>query len=58
MELVEQLVRLYGVAVIPGTAFGIEDECCMRVAFGALEKDTLAKGIGRFVQGVRALVGG
>lgn len=58
MELVEQLVRAHGVAVIPGTAFGIEDACCVRVAYGALERDTVAKGIGRFVEGVRALVGG
>ena len=48
---------LYRVAVIPGTAFGVTDGCYFRVAYGALQKDTVAEGIGRLVAGLRALVG-
>ncbi len=57
LKLVERLVREHGVAAIPGTAFGIEKGCSLRVAFGALEKATAAEGIGRLVKGLKAVVG-
>jgi aspartate/methionine/tyrosine aminotransferase len=44
------------VAVIPGTAFGMTGGCYFRVAYGALEPDTVAEGIGRLVKGLRALL--
>jgi hypothetical protein len=31
--------------------------CCFRVAYGALQKDTVAEGIGRLVAGLRAILG-
>src|SRR5688572_6319768 len=37
MQLTERLIRQHGVAVIPGTAFGIHEGCYLRVAYGALE---------------------
>ena len=52
MQLTERLIREHKVAVIPGTAFGITDACYLRVAYGALEKETAAEGIGRLVKGV------
>ena len=55
--LAERLVREHRVAVIPGTAFGMTDGCYFRVAFGALQKATVAEGIGRLVTGLRALLG-
>ena len=42
----ERLVREHKVAVIPGTAFGMTDGCYFRVAFGALQRATVAEGIG------------
>lgn len=57
MRLAEHLIREYKVAVIPGTAFGVTDGCYFRVAYGALQKDTVAEGIGRLIQGLRALLG-
>jgi aspartate/methionine/tyrosine aminotransferase len=57
LEIVERLVREHRVAVIPGTAFGVEDRCTLRLAYGALEKETATEGIGRFVRGLRAVVG-
>ena len=35
--------------MIPGTAFGVADRCCVRIAYGALQKATAAEGIGRLV---------
>lgn len=57
MELVERLIREYQVAVIPGTTFGITDGCYLRVAFGALEKESATEGIERLVHGLRNIVG-
>lgn len=58
LALVERLVKEFKVAAIPGTAFGIEKGCSLRVAFGALETATAAEGIGRLVRGLRAIVKG
>jgi hypothetical protein len=55
MQLVERLIREYGVAVIPGTAFGAEEGCYLRVAYGALEKPMAAEGLGRLVRGLKAI---
>ena len=58
MDLVEQLIRRHGVAVIPGTTFGLHDGCYLRVAYGALDKAAAAEGIGRLCRGLRAILGG
>ncbi len=56
MELVEELIRVFRVAVIPGTTFGLDQGCYLRIAYGALQKETAAEGIGRLVRGLKALV--
>ena len=56
MQIAERLVREHKVAVIPGPAFGMTDGCYLRVAYGALQKDTVAEGIGRLVNGLRAIL--
>jgi aspartate/methionine/tyrosine aminotransferase len=56
MTLAERLIREHKVAVIPGPAFGLTDRCAFRVAYGALQKETVAEGIGRLVSGLRTLV--
>ncbi len=56
LELAERLIREHGVAVIPGNAFGLHDSCTLRVAYGALEKETATTGIGRLIRGLRTLV--
>ncbi len=58
MAVVERLVREFGVAVIPGTTFGLDEGCHLRVAYGALDADTIAEGIGRLVRGLTAIVTG
>jgi len=55
MDLATQLIREYKVAVIPGDTFGIKRGCYLRVAYGALEKDTAAEGVGRLVRGLKEI---
>jgi aspartate/methionine/tyrosine aminotransferase len=57
MQTAERLIREHKVAVIPGTAFGVTEGCYFRVAYGALQKETVAEGIGRLVRGLRAVLG-
>lgn len=56
MELVRRLIEEHKVAVIPGGTFGVQDRCLLRVAYGALQKDTAAEGIGRLVCGLRRIL--
>jgi aspartate/methionine/tyrosine aminotransferase len=56
MAILERLVKEHRVAVIPGTAFGLTNECCFRVAYGALQRETVAEGVGRLVEGLRAIL--
>lgn len=56
LELVERLIVEHGVAAIPGTTFGLEDGCYLRVAYGALQPETAIAGIERLVQGLKAIV--
>lgn len=56
MQVVERLVRDFGVAAIPGTAFGWDEGCYLRIAYGALEPDTVAAGMDRLVRGLAAVL--
>jgi len=57
MELVEKLIREYRVAVLPGTTFGMDSGCYLRVAYGALETATAAAGVSRLVKGLKTILG-
>ena len=52
LALAERLIREHKVAVIPSVEFGMTDGCCFRVAFGTLQKATVAEGLGRLVTGL------
>lgn len=52
-KLVERLIREYGVAVLPGTTFGMNKGCYLRVAYGALQENIAAEGIERLVRGIQ-----
>jgi aspartate/methionine/tyrosine aminotransferase len=56
LALAERLIREHKVAVIPGTAFGMTDGCYFRVAYGALQRATVAEGIGRLARGLRSIL--
>jgi aspartate/methionine/tyrosine aminotransferase len=57
MTIAERLIREHKVAVIPGFAFGMTDGCYFRVAYGALQKATVSEGLGRLIEGLRAICG-
>jgi len=61
LDVVKRLVKEHGVAAIPGSAFGMPDGgvdgCYLRVAYGALQRETVAEGIGRLVKGIKAVLG-
>lgn len=56
MQLAQRLIEEHKVAVIPGSTFGIENQCLLRVAYGALHRDTAAEGIDRLVRGLRRIL--
>jgi aspartate/methionine/tyrosine aminotransferase len=55
MTVVERLIREYGVGVLPGDTFGIGG-CSLRIAYGALTRQTAGEGIGRLVRGLKGIV--
>ena len=55
-ELVKRLIQEHKVAVIPGTTFGMDDGCYLRIAYGALQKETAKEGIERLVEGLETIV--
>lgn len=57
-SVAECLIRKHGVAVIPGTAFGLDRGCYLRVAYGALDEATASAGIRRLVLGLKAIAAG
>ena len=56
LELARRLIENFGVAVIPGSAFGVTDRCAFRASFGALQSDSAIAGLDRLVTGLRSLV--
>jgi aspartate/methionine/tyrosine aminotransferase len=54
--IAERLIREHGVAIVPGDAFGATEACYFRIAYGALQKATVAEGIGRLVNGLRQIL--
>ena len=57
VELARMLIRQHLVALIPGSAFGLHDGCYLRLAYGSLRAPTVEQGVGRFVTGLRAILG-
>jgi aspartate/methionine/tyrosine aminotransferase len=56
MTLTERLIREFGVAVIPGTTFGMDRGCYLRVAYAALEPQTVQEGCDRLVTGLQSIL--
>jgi aspartate/methionine/tyrosine aminotransferase len=56
MHLTQRLIEEHKVAVIPGTTFGIREQCLLRIGYGALEQETACEGMGRLVQGLRRIL--
>ena len=58
VELVERLIREHRIAVIPGTAFGMDDGCYLRIGYGAADTASMVAGMERLVEGITALDAG
>ncbi len=56
MEIVERLIREFRIATIPGSAFGMEDGCYLRISYGALDPSTMEEGIQRLVNGLQVIL--
>lgn len=56
MEVVERLIREHRIAVMPGSAFGMDDGCFLRISYGALDEATLEEGMSRLVSGLNTIV--
>ena len=59
MAMVRELIVEHGVAVVPGSAFGVGGGtgagCSLRLSYAAVDRDTMAAGAERLVQGLRAI---
>lgn len=56
-DLMLQLVKEHKVAVLPGSTFGIEKGCYLRIAYGASDTSQAREGIHRLVKGLRTIIG-
>ncbi|MEX1054394.1 MAG: aminotransferase class I/II-fold pyridoxal phosphate-dependent enzyme, partial [Rhodothermales bacterium] len=56
MQLVRRLIEEYGVALIPGTTFGAIDGCYLRLAYGALKKESVAEAVDRLTEGLAEIL--
>jgi aspartate/methionine/tyrosine aminotransferase len=56
MQIVEQLISNHRVAVVPGTAFGMEDRCALRVSYGSLTAETAREGLQRLTTGLSEIL--
>jgi aspartate/methionine/tyrosine aminotransferase len=57
VALASRLITDYRVAVVPGSAFGLDEGCYLRVSYGALDPATVAEGMTRLVEGLAAIAG-
>lgn len=56
MDLIEALIRDHRVAVMPGSTFGMTAGTYLRMAYGALDRETVDEGVDRLVTGLRAII--
>lgn len=57
MDIVKRLVREFRIAVMPGSAFGMDRGCCLRISYGALDEATLEEGMRRLTGGLNVIAG-
>jgi len=54
-EFSELMLLEAKVAVVPGSAFGCEEGCWLRISYGALRPESVIAGIGRLTKGLQAI---
>jgi aspartate/methionine/tyrosine aminotransferase len=52
MQLAERLIEKHRVATIPGSAFGIQSGCYLRLSYGALSDEDIILGLDRITNGL------
>ena len=55
IDLVRHLIENHKIATMPGSTFGLDNACFLRISYGALSQESVMKGIGRLVEGLRKL---
>jgi aspartate/methionine/tyrosine aminotransferase len=55
LELAKMLIDDFKVAAIPGSAFGLNDNPCLRISYGMLGQTQLDAAISRLINGIRRL---
>jgi aspartate/methionine/tyrosine aminotransferase len=55
-RLAKTLIEKYKVATIPGSAFGIQSGCYLRLSFGALSDSKIDEGMDRLIDGLSSLI--
>lgn len=56
MALVRELIVEHGVAAVPGSAFGVEDGCSLRLSYAAVDRATMETGARRLAAGLRGIL--
>lgn len=56
VELTRNLIERFRVATIPGSAFGIDQGCYLRLSYGALSDTDTANGLERLKKGMNSLL--
>ena len=56
MEIVKRLITDYGIGVMPGSTFGIDSACCLRLSYGPLRLDTAGEAMARLVRGLKGIL--
>jgi aspartate/methionine/tyrosine aminotransferase len=56
IDITQQLIKQHKIAIIPGHTFGMTDGCYLRIAYGALDKDTAVTGIRRLTHGIKSIL--
>ncbi len=52
MQLAKLLIEKHGIATIPGSAFGLETGCYLRLSYGALADEVINEGLDRIIDGL------
>lgn len=55
LALAERLIKQFKVAAIPGCAFGMQDDCYLRISYGMLNQLQVGEALQRLITGLLAL---
>ena len=55
LSVTQRLIEEYKVAVIPGSAFGLTENCFLRIAYGVLDRSTCQEALDRLEKGLVAI---